>query len=173
MGALVFCRVLLTLLLLLAPARVLAAYEIGFYAHEFGSSFPHAFFTVKGRPDGGGAEVDTNYGFTAKSVTPAILLGPVAGIIEQAKPSYVRSSKRHFSVTVDDGGYARLMAVVADWRGRGPRSYDLNRANCVHFIGEAARAAGLRVDFPKKLMKKPRSYLLHILSLNPQVKPAQ
>ena len=147
------------------PAR--ADYAIGFYAHELGTQFPHAFFTVKGRPDGGGAEVDTNYGFTAKSVTPAILWGPVDGMVETAKAGYVASSHRLFSLRVADATYARLMAVVARWRDAGPKSYDLGTRNCVHFIGEAARAAGLAVDFPKALMKRPRSYLQHIHDMNP------
>lgn len=164
-------RVFLAIALALSAMPAWAAYHIGFYAHEFGSSFPHAFFTVQGRPDAGGPEVDTNYGFTAKALTPAILMGSVGGIVEQAKPGYIKSSNKHFEVTVDDAGYARVMTVVAKWQNAGPKSYNLNKANCVHFIGNVAAAAGLRVDYPPKLMKKPRSYLLHLLTLNPQVKP--
>jgi hypothetical protein len=56
------------------PAQ--AAVTITFWSHELGNSFPHAFFTLRGIPDAGGAPVDANAGFTAKSVSPALLMGP-------------------------------------------------------------------------------------------------
>ena len=56
---------------------------MAFYSHDFGSTFPHAFFTVKGRLARGGAAIDTNYGYTPKVVETAILFGGwVAGEIE-------------------------------------------------------------------------------------------
>jgi len=58
--------------------------------------------------------------------------------------------------------------VVASWRARRQPSYNLNRRNCVHFVGEIARAAGLTVDFPGRLMRRPRVYLQHLRTLNPQ-----
>jgi hypothetical protein len=148
-----------------APAR--ADIAVTFYSHDLGSSFPHAFFTVKGTPDRGGAAVDTNFGFTAKSVSPAILMGSVVGEVESVKPSYIAKSDRRFSIRIDDARYDALMAVVAKWRAIPGKSYDLGTRNCVHFVGEAARAVGLTVAFDKKLMKKPKTFLLNVLRLNP------
>ena len=53
---------------LFGAAPAWAAVTITFWSHELGNSFPHAFFTLRGVPDAGGAPVDANYGFTAKSV---------------------------------------------------------------------------------------------------------
>jgi hypothetical protein len=39
----------------------------------------------------------------------------------------------------------------------------------VHFVAALAEAAGLRVDYPRDLMKRPRSYLEHIRALNPRL----
>lgn len=158
---------LAAVLLWLVPAQARADILVTFYSHDFGSSFPHAFFTVKGTPDRGGESVDTNYGFTAKSVTPAILMGSVAGEVESVKPSYIASSDVRFSLRIDDARYDALMAVVAKWRAIPGKSYNLDKRNCVHFIGEAAQAVGLKVVFDRKLMKKPKSFLLNVQQLNP------
>ena len=160
-------RSLLALLLFAVALPAQAAVTITFWSHEFGNSFPHAFFTLRGTPDAGGAPVDANYGFTAKSVTPAILFGSVAGEVEPSKPNYIAGSDAQFSVVLTDAQYAQVLALVAAWDERGGNGrYNLNKRNCVHFVKEAARIAGLPdLDRPK-LMKKPRSYLLSIGGAN-------
>jgi hypothetical protein len=102
-------------------------------------------------------------------VTPAILFGSVAGRIDIADAHYITQSNAQFAVTLTDDQYRAMLAVVEKWGARKSPSYNLNTANCVHFIGEAARAAGLSVTFPKALMKKPRSYLEEVMRLNPRV----
>jgi hypothetical protein len=43
----------------------------------------------------------------------------------------------------------------------------MNSRNCIHFVAEAARIAGVAtVEFPA-LMKKPRSYLKAVAAANP------
>lgn len=147
------------------PAR--AAVTITFWSHELGNSFPHAFITLRGTPDAGGAPIDANYGFTAKSVTPALLFGSVPGEVEPAKPSYIAGSDAQFSVVLTDAQYAQILHLIAAWDEKtGDGHYNLNNRNCVHFVKEAARIAGLMdLDRPK-LMKKPRSYLLSIGEAN-------
>lgn len=167
MHRLLLTPIFLLLLSLASPAA--AQVVVTFYSHELDDHFPHAFFTVKGRTVADGAVVDTNYGFTARSITPAILFGSVPGRIDIAKPGYVAHSDAHFEVTLSDAQYAALMAVVEKWRNAPGDSYNMNRANCVHFVAEAAEAVGLTVSFPKKLMKKPRSYLEEIRRLNPEL----
>lgn len=165
-------KLLLTLMLVMLPLPLRAQVTVHFYSHELGSSFPHAFFVVEGRLQTG-ETVDGNYGFTAKSVTPAILLGSVAGHVETAKPDYVRRSDRRFSLPVSDAQYAALMGVVRRWRAIPGKSYNLNTRNCIHFVGEAAQAIGLKVLFEKALLKKPRSFLERVRALNPGIGPAQ
>jgi hypothetical protein len=155
------------LILLFAAAPAAAAVEISFYSHELGSSFPHAFVVLKGTLDRDGRRIDEDYGFTAKAVTPAILMGRVGGKIDStAGPSYVGESDRQFTLTISDAEYDRVMATVAAWRDAKQPSYDLNSHNCVHFVAEIAGAIGMKAETPKKLMKKPRSYILSLVAAN-------
>jgi hypothetical protein len=157
------------LALFLLPTPAAAQVVLSFYSHELGSSFPHAFVVLKGKTEEG-RDVDTNFGFTAKTLTPAILMGSVRGVVETSKPSYVASSDRQFSVQLDDRQFKDVLAVVERWRTRPGKSYNLNKSNCIHFVGEVAQAVGLKVVFEKALIKKPRSFLLSLATLNPWVK---
>ena len=149
------------------PAQ--AAVTITFWSRDFGGNyFPHAFFTLRGTPDAGGAAVDASYGFTAKSVSPALLFGNVAGRVERPKHSYMEGAHARFSRTVSDAQYAALLDLIRAWDEKtGDATYNLNKRNCVTFVREAARRAGVaQVDFPK-LMKKPSSYLRAVYAANP------
>ena len=160
--------VLLILFALWIDAPALAAVEVSFYSRELGGNhFPHAFVHLTGTDDPSGARVDETIGFTATSITPALLWGPVKGEVITEKVSQLARSTRQFSVTLTDDQYRAVQNIVADWRNRDQPSYDLNKRNCIHFVAEIAAASGLRVEYPPKLMKKPRSFLLHVKKLNP------
>lgn len=161
---------LAALLLACSALPVRAAVTITFWSHELGNSFPHAFFTLRGVPDAGGAPVDGDWGFTPAKISPAILFGPVRGAVEQAKPAYLRGSHAQFSLMLTDAQYAAIRSLTVEWSARGDPVYRLETRNCVHFVREAARRAGLSVvDFPT-LMKKPRSYLQAVAAANPGVR---
>jgi hypothetical protein len=153
--------------LMVQPAQ--ADIIVSFYAHDFGRNFPHAFLRAKGSWDKDGKTVDDTFGFTAKHVSPALLVGPVPGDFEPVTKHALTISKRRFSVVASDAQYTALLAVVGNWRKNPAANYDLDRRNCVYFVGEAAQALGLKVTFPKPLMKSPSKYLLHIGKLNPQL----
>ena len=167
-------RAFLGLLLVVGlPAHALAAVEIAFYSRELGgNNFPHAFVALHGTVDSTGEAVDTSYGFTAKAVTPALLFGSVSGEVIVEGPEQIARSDRQFAVTLTDDQYRAVMAVVDSWRNREQPSYNLNRRNCVHFVGGLAEAVGLRVNYPGRLMKRPRSVLQHVRELNPQLAAA-
>lgn len=160
-------RVPLLLVVLLAGWPAGAAVTLTFYARELGARFPHAFVHTTGATD---AEpdvvIDANYGFTAKRLTPALLTGPVPGEIVAVDGAYIAKSDPHLTLTLSDDQYRRVLATVERWRGLPGRSYDLNRRNCVHFVGDVARAVGLRVTDPPALMKRPRSYLIDLARMN-------
>jgi hypothetical protein len=157
------------LLLLVSTLPARAAVTITFWSHELGNSFPHAFFTLRGVPDAGGPAVDRDWGFSPDKISPAILFGPVRGVIEQAKPAYLRGSDAQFSLLLSDQQYAAILILIDEWSEHGDPTYRLETRNCVHFVQEAARRAGLTaVDFPR-LMKKPRSYLKAVAAANPKV----
>lgn len=155
------------LLLSLAALPAYAAVTITFWSHEFGNHFPHAFFTLRGTPNAGGAPVDLNYGFTPKAISPSILFGPVQGRIDIAKRSYMEGSDAQFSLVITDAQYASILRLVDEWdEKKGDGTYRMNTRNCVHFTQEAARRAGLtKLDFPD-LMKKPRSFLKAVAQAN-------
>jgi hypothetical protein len=157
----------LAALVFLAAAPAAAAVTITFYSHELGSSFPHAFVTMAGAPDRGGPPLNVDYGFSAKTISPAILWGKVSGeVISDHGAAYIRGSDRHFSLTLSDADYDHVMATIARWRAAPQPSYDLGTHNCVHFVADLARSLGMVADTPKPLMKKPRSYLEHLTAEN-------
>lgn len=150
----------------LASAPAWSAVSITFYSKEFGTSFPHAFVVVEGTLDRGGPPIEEDYGFTARTISPAILWGKVSGkVISDHTPSYVKASDRHFTLTVTDAEYDRAMATVERWRTARQPSYDLDRHNCVHFVAEIATSVGLTAD-TSRLMKKPRSFLEAVTGAN-------
>jgi hypothetical protein len=154
-------------LLLAAATPAAAAVTITFYSHELGASFPHAFVTMSGAPDRGGPPINVDYGFTAKTISPAILWGKVSGeVVSDHGAAYIKGSDRHFSLTLTDAEYDQAMATIAKWRNWPQPSYDLGSHNCVHFVADLARSIGLTVDTPPRLMKKPRSYLEHLTAQN-------
>lgn len=158
---------LLAAIALFIAGQARAQVTVTFWSHEFGSSFPHAFFTLHGTLQRGGAPVDLAYGFTAKAVTPAILLGTVPGRIDYVTRRYAESSNAHFSLVITDAQYAALIALVREWSDDGgDNRYSLNRRNCVHFVAEAMRRVGLDVVEDRKLMKKPRSFTQSIAARN-------
>lgn len=162
-------RLLLTFLIAPMMLWANAAYAnvtITFYSHELGSQFPHAFATLKGKVNSTGETVDTNVGFTATSTGPGILFGPVTGHISEAKPNYIASSNPHFSYELTDAEYRAVMAVTEKWRNKKQKSYNLNTANCVHFIAEVATAAGLKINSSSKYYKKPTSFLKEVTTLS-------
>ena len=153
----------------LSPLAARADVTVTFYSHDMEAlgmrAFPHALFTVKGTLARGGAPIDANYGFTARS-TDAALFGSTRGEVETKDAAYIGRSRRHFSLTVPDATYDRLMALVQAWNNRGDKGYNLSKANCVSFAGEAAATLGLKVTFPRNLMKKPKAFLDMILANN-------
>ena len=163
-----FVAGLAAMLLALVPLPALAAVTMAFWSRDFdGNYFPHAYFTLRGVPDAGGPAIDANYGFTARSVSPALLFGNVGGKVEAAKRPYMEGSHVRFAVVLTDAQYAQVLALVRGWDQKtGNSTYNLGKRNCVHFVREAALIAGLSADFPK-LMKKPGSFLTAVATANP------
>ncbi len=151
---------------LLLPAPAQAAVEITFYSREFGSQFPHGFVTLQGTLDRGGERIDTNYGFTATSVSPAILFGSVRGKVEAVGNGYVRDSEAHLALTLTDAEYDRVMETVARWRDARQPSYSLSRRNCVHFIADIAAALGMQAEVPRNLTRRPTGWTESLIRNN-------
>ncbi len=140
--------------------------------HSFNGSvlvgrYPHAFIVLEGTLDETGETVNENYGFTAKKVTTAILNGPVKQDISIEKPKYVHSTNRHFTISISDAQYHRIVAEMQAWRDAPGDFYDLDKRNCIHFVGRIAEIIGLKVDYPHDMLRRPKKWLNHITALNP------
>lgn len=155
---------LLAALLGLLPAAARADIEVGFWTRELGLELPHAFFTIKGTVDG--KPVEETYGFTAKTITPALLWGPVPGRIDIASKGYMADSNKLYTVTVAEAAYPRLKAVVQRYSAKPGSIYRMNQRNCVHFVAEAAAAVGLRLPDGKGMMKRPTTYMMAVAAAN-------
>jgi hypothetical protein len=154
-------------LLALGASPAFASVTITFYSKELGASFPHAFVTMHGTLDRTGERIDKDYGFTAKAVTPAILMGRVGGeVISDHGANYIKGSDKHFSLVLTDSEYDGLMATIGRWRAWPQPSYDLGTHNCIHFVAELAGSLGMKATVPKNLTRKPRSFLLYLTAEN-------
>ncbi len=162
---------ILAIAFLTLPNTARAEIVATFYSHDMKDNyFPHAFIRVKGTVETTGEVIDTNYGFTAQKVSPAILMGSVLGMIETKDGKYVSRSDQHFSLKLSDAEYRMLMDHVAKWRALPGKSYNLNKQNCVHFVMEAAVMLGLSVNRKSKFFKKPKTFMVEIMKLNPTLK---
>ena len=165
-------RLVLAIAALMAWA-VPAQAEIKVHFHTFNGSmfgrYPHAFVVFEGTLDETGQAIDENYGFSARTAGPSVLMGPVAHGMYTEKPRYIRTTNRHFTLTVPDATYHRMKAEVAAWRDAPGKYYDLDTRNCIHFVGRIAELAGLRVEYPRDMLRKPKAWLNHVTTLNPQL----
>ena len=171
-------RILRSLVLLFAFAwssMAAAAVDITFHSFNgslFGGRYPHTFVSLEGTLEDGTA-VKENFGFSAKKVSMAVLRGPVEHTILIEEDKYLVSTNRHFTLTMTDAQYRKVRAMVEEWRNQPGRYYDLDERNCIHFVGEIGRIMGLEVSYPRKLLRKPRSWLNHITRINPQLGAAE
>jgi hypothetical protein len=163
-----FSALFVALCVLALPTSGHAEVLATFYSHDMKDNyFPHAFIRLKGTIEATGEMVDTNYGFTAQKVSPALLMGSVLGMMETKDAKYISKSDAHFTLKLADADYQKLMAHVEKWRSMPGKSYNLGKQNCVHFVMEAAAMFGLAVNRKSKYFKKPKSFLMEVLKLNP------
>jgi hypothetical protein len=166
-----FLTLLLSLLAFGWSSTALA--DVRMHFHSFNGSlffgrYPHTFVVLEGALDDG-TRVDENYGFSAKRATTAVLRGPVEHMILVEEPKYLTTTNRHFTVTISDAQYRRVRAEMERWRDAPGKFYDLDTRNCIHFVGAMAQIVGLRVDYPDKLLRKPKQWLNRLAAMNPQL----
>lgn len=151
-----------------------AAAEVKMSFHSFNGSvlfgrYPHTFVQLTGTLESTGTVVEENYGFTAKKVSTAILSGPVEHDIQVEGAKYLKKTNVHFTVTLTDAQVAQVRATMRKWRDAPGKHYDLEKRNCIHFVGAMAQIVGLKVDYPKKMLRRPKKWLNHISAQNPQL----
>lgn len=162
----------LVILFALASASMAAA-AVNITFHSFNGSvlagrYPHTFVSMEGTLEDGTA-VRENFGFSARRATLAVLNGPVEHTILVEKEKWLRKTNRHFTLTMSDAQYREVRSLVEKWRSAPGKFYDLDRRNCIHFVGEIGRIMGLTVSYPDDMLRKPKSWLNHISALNPDL----
>lgn len=165
---------LIALLALLLPVSASAEVLLSFHSFSgsvFSGRYPHTFIVLEGALDATGERINENYGFTAKEVSRAVLQGPVEHAIQIEPPKYIQSTKRHFSVKLSDAQYRKVKAEVERWRTAPGKYYDLDRRNCIHFVGAMAQIVGIKVDYPANMLRRPRQWLDHLAKRNPWLVP--
>lgn len=141
--------------------------------HSFNGSvlwgrYPHTFVVFEGELENG-TRVDANYGFSARYTSQAIASGPAEHMIMTETDNTIAQTNRHFTITVSDSQYRRLLATVLAWRDYPGDYYDLDENNCIHFVAALARVAGLDADVPEEYLRRPKAWLNYISRKNPQL----
>lgn len=168
---------LLGVALALIAAPAWAAVTLTFYAHPGARIrggdllFPHAYVHASGSLDDTGDVVDWAAGFTAKYPGPHLLLATGPGIVATPENRYMGEGKPYLRLTVSDAVYRAVRARADWWSGRDGSLYDLRRRNCISFIADLARVAGLQTAAEPSM--KPGTFLEATAALNPAVVWAQ
>ncbi len=163
---------LFALLALVWSGPALADVQIHF--HSFNGSvlfgrYPHTFIVLEGELESTGEKVDENYGFSARKVTPAILSGPVEHMVLAESAKNVKKTNRHFTMTITDAQYRKIISEVKAWQNAPGKYYDLEKRNCIHFVGKMAQILGLKVEYPDNMLRRPKKWLNHVVSMNPSL----
>ncbi len=171
--ALTAFRVAAWLILAAIGAPAAAEVELAFHGRDGdGRTFPHAFITLTGETGPGRVRIDRSAGFTAVRVSMDILAGPVPGALQSEPAVLVARSKRYLAVRLSDARFHAVTAAIRRWRAAPQPSYHLERRNCVHFVAEIARAAGLKVPAPGGFWRDPQGFLTALAAANGPL-PAQ
>jgi hypothetical protein len=165
-------RVLTTALLFsLVASQACAAVMLTFYAHPGARVrggyllFPHAYVQATGTLDETGEPVSWAAGFTARNPGPHLLFSKGAGVVQQPEARYIGEGRPYLRLTVPDAAYRALRARADWWAGAEGSTYDLRRRNCITFIADLARVAGLQTASEPSM--KPGSFLEATAALNP------
>lgn len=161
----------LTLAFLSLAGPALAEVTLSFYAHPGARVrggyllFPHAYVQATGTLEATGEPVDWAAGFTARSPGPQLLFVSGRGVVATPEARYIGEGKGYLTVTVSDEVYTAIRARADWWNGPEGWTYDLRRRNCITFIADLARVAGLQTAAEPSM--KPGSFLQATADLNP------
>lgn len=168
----VFSGVFCAVVALLAAGPAWSAVTVTFYAHPGarvrGATllFPHAYVHATGYLDDTGEPVDWAVGFTARGASPALLFGPGVGMVTHPEARYVGEGRAYLRLRVSDDVYRALWARAEWWNSPQGRRYELRRRNCITFVADLARTAGLRTAAEPSM--KPGTFLEATAALNPR-----
>jgi hypothetical protein len=158
-------RLLLAAGTLLALASAATAdVTLTFYSHHFGTyglgvTFPHAYVRLSGTTKADAKPVNSNFGFTAETISPSIMWEPVEGYVISMPDDYMAMSQPHLSLPISDEQYRSVLAIADRWRKYPQPSYNLDSKNCVTFVRDIAIALRLPASTDDKFIRDPRGFL--------------
>ena len=163
------------LLLALIAGPAWAAVTLTFYAHPGARIrggdllFPHAYVHATGSLDDTGDPVDWAAGFTAKNPGPQLLFARGVGEVAHPDARYIDEGQAYLKLVVDDDVYRAVRARADWWNSPEGSVYDLRRRNCITFIADLARVAGLRTEGEPSM--RPGRFLAGVAAINPAFVP--
>ena len=166
-----FRSLIAALLLALTAGPAWAAVTLTFYAHPGARIrggdllFPHAYVHATGTLEDTGEAVDWAAGFTAKNPGPHLLFTRGTGVVLEPDARYVGEGQPYLTLVVDDEVYRTVRARADWWNGPEGSVYDLRRRNCISFVADLARVAGLQTAEEPSM--KPGTFLEATAALNP------
>ena len=162
---------LLTLAFLSVAGPALAEVTLSFYAHPGARVrggyllFPHAYVQATGTLEATGEPVDWAAGFTARSPGPQLLFVSGRGVVATPEARYIGEGKGYLTVTVSDEVYTAIRARADWWNGPEGWTYDMRRRNCITFIADLIRMAGLATG--REPSMSPGRFFEETAALNP------
>lgn len=151
---------------------VLAQVTVTFHAHPGNRIrggyllFPHAYLHATGALEATGEPVDWSVGFTARNPGPQLLFASGPGVVAQPEQAYVHEGRTYARITISDDVYRALRARSDFWASPDGSRYDLRRRNCITFIADMARTAGLTTG--KEPSMSPGRFMEELALLNPE-----
>ncbi|GAA0611308.1 hypothetical protein GCM10009422_02740 [Brevundimonas kwangchunensis] len=159
------------LLLALVAGQAWGEVTLTFYAHPGARIrggdllFPHAYIHATGTREDTGEAVNWAAGFTARNPGPHLLFGRAGGVVQEPEQRYIGEGRGYLRVTVTDQVFDAVRARSDWWNSPEGSTYDLRRRNCITFIADLARVAGLQTAQEPSM--KPGTFLEATAALNP------
>ncbi len=139
-----------------------------FYGHQLSLMgekriyLPHAMIGLRGTTTDGKSTVHEHYEFEPTVPIQSILRSQTTGqlVAREGEPD----SNEYFETVVSDEVYRNIEARVAYWQSKQGSTYNLFYRNCVSFVADVARTAGL--DTPKGMITEPAKFLVELRRRN-------
>ncbi len=165
LGALLAAVLALASLALGAPAR--AEVYLVFYGHQLSLVgdkriyLPHALIGLRGTT-ADGTKVHAHYEFEPTVPIESLMRSQTTGqlVARQGEPD----SNEYFATPISDDTYREIETHIAFWGSPKGSAYNLFGRNCVSFVADVARTAGL--DTPKGMITQPSRFLAELQRRN-------
>jgi hypothetical protein len=103
----------------------------------------------------------------ADSPGPQLLFVSGKGVLSRPDERYLAEAIDYAAVPISDETYQTMHERLDHWREGQCSTYNLNRRNCISFVAEMARMAGLQT--PRENTLSPNGFLEDMVAMNPGI----